>query len=146
MKIRQLSIFLENKPHQLSAICRALADADQNMVTLSLADTSDFGIVRLVVCDVEGAQAALAAKGYAVNVCDVIAVRVPNRPGGLAGVMEILDGAGVNIEYSYAITANRFIKDAVLVFRLSESDKAEAALQVAGYEMLSEKDVVEASK
>lgn len=146
MKIRQISIFLENKPHQLSILCRALSDAKINMVTLSLADTSDFGIARLVVSDVEASQRVLSAKGFAVNVCEVVAVCVPDRPGGMAGVMEVLDAAGVNIEYSYALDVDRTIREAVIVFKFSDNAKAEAALQATGYRMLDEKIVSESSK
>lgn len=131
MKIHQLSIFLENKPHQLSTLCRALADAHINLSTLSLADTSDFGIVRMIVSDVEASQRILADRGFAVNVCEVVAVRVPDRPGGMAAVMEKLDGAGVNIEYSYALDVDKSTQEAVIVFKFSDNDKAEAALAEA---------------
>ena len=94
MQIRQISIFLQNQPGQLSQICRALADADINIATLSLADTSDFGIVRMIVDDHERAKDVLAAAGHAVNVTEVVAVCVPDRPGGMAGVMQVLDRAG----------------------------------------------------
>ena len=102
MRIRQISIFLENKPGQLSTICRALADAGVNIATLSLADTADFGIVRLIVDDHEKAKAVLTEKGHVLNVREVIAVCVPDRPGGMAEVMQVLDEAEANIEYSYA--------------------------------------------
>ena len=98
MKIRQISTFLENRPGQLSAICRSLADADINIATLSLADTSDFGIVRMIVADHERAKEVLSAAGHVVNVREVVAVCVPDRPGGMAEVMAVLDKAGVNIE------------------------------------------------
>lgn len=129
MKIRQISIFLENKPHQLSDLCRALADAKIDMKTLSLADTSDFGIVRLIVSDVEASERILKAKGFAVNVCEVVAVRVPDRPGGMAGVMAALDDAGVNIEYCYALDSDKSGQEAVIVFKFSDNAKAEAALR-----------------
>ena len=140
MKIRQISIFLENKPGQLSAICRALADAGINIATLSLADTADFGIVRMIVDDHEKTKAVLADKGHVANVREVIAVCVPDRPGGMADVMGVLDKAGVNIEYSYAFAFHKGEK-AVLVFRFSDNDKAEAALKAAGYTTLGEEEV-----
>ena len=146
MKIRQISIFLENKPHQLSVLCRALADAKINLITLSLADTADFGIVRLIVSDVDASRRILADRGFAVNVCDVVAVCVPDRPGGMAGVMEALDVAGVNIEYSYALDVDKTTKEAVIVFRFSDNDRAEASLAQAGYRTIEEKSVSEASK
>ena len=145
MRIRQISIFLENKPGQLSTICRDLAEAQINIVTLSLADTADFGIVRMIVDDHEKAKAVLADKGHVVNVRGVIAVCVPDRPGGMAEVMQVLDAAGANIEYSYAFAFHKGEK-AVLVFRFSDNAKAESALKAAGYTTLGENEVSEASK
>jgi hypothetical protein len=141
MQIRQISIFLENKPGQLSQICRDLADAGINIATLSLADASDFGIVRMIVDDHEKAQNVLTDKGHVVNVCKVVAVCVPDRPGGMAGVMAALDGAGVNIEYSYAFAFHSGER-AVLVFRFTDNAKAETALTAAGYTTLAEKEVL----
>ena len=140
MRIRQISIFLENKPGQLSTICRDLADAGINIATLSLADTADFGIVRMIVDDHEKAKDVLMEKGHVVNVREVIAVCVPDRPGGMAEVMQVLDKAGVNIEYSYAFAFHKGEK-AVLVFRFSDNDKAESALKAAGYTTLGEDEV-----
>ena len=140
MRIRQISIFLENKPGQLSAICRALADAGVNIATLSLADTADFGIVRMIVDDHEKTKAVLTEKGHVVNVREVIAVCVPDRPGGMAEVMQVLDAAGANIEYSYAFAFHKGEK-AVLVFRFDDNAKAESALKAAGYTTLGEDEV-----
>ena len=137
MRIRQISIFLENKPGQLSAICRDLSAADVNIVTLSLADTADFGIVRMIVDDHEKAKAVLTDRGHVVNVREVIAVCVPDRPGGMAEVMQVLDAAGANIEYSYAFAFHEGEK-AVLVFRFDDNAKAENALKAAGYTTLGE--------
>ena len=142
MQIRQISVFLHNKPGQLSAICRALADADINIAALSLADTSDFGIVRLIVDDHEKAKAVLAEKGNMCNVREVVAVCVPDRPGGMAEVMAALDKAGVNIEYSYAFAFHRGEK-AVLVFRFSDNAKAESALRAGGFTTLAESEIGE---
>ena len=145
MRIRQISIFLENRPGQLSTICRDLADAGINIATLSLADTADFGIVRMIVDDHEKAKDVLAEKGHVVNVREVIAVCVPDRPGGMAEVMQVLDKAGANIEYSYAFAFHKGEK-AVLVFRFDDNNKAESALKAAGYTTLGENEVSEASK
>lgn len=140
MKIRQISIFLENKPGQLAAICRALADAKINIATLSLADTADFGIARLIVDDHEKAKAILAAAGHVANVREVLAVCVPDRPGGMAEVMSVLNAAGANVEYSYAFAFHKGEK-AVLVFRFDDNDKAESALKAAGFTTLGEEEV-----
>ena len=145
MRIRQISIFLENRPGQLSAICRDLADADINIATLSLADTSDFGIVRMIVDDHEKAKQVLSGKGHVVNVREVLAVCVPDRPGGMAEVMQVLDKAGANIEYSYAFAFHKGEK-AVLVFRFVDNEKAEAALAEAGYVTLGEQEIEAAAK
>ncbi len=144
MQIRQISIFLQNKPGQLSQICRDLADADINIATLSLADTSDFGIVRMIVDDHEKAKATLTEKGHVVNVREVVAVCVPDRPGGMAGVMAALDKVGANIEYSYAFAFHKGEK-AVLVFRFDDNAKAAKALAEAGFLTLSEEEVVDAA-
>ena len=145
MQIRQISIFLQNRPGQLSQICRDLADAGINIATLSLADTSDFGIVRLIVDDHERARETLAAKGHAVNVREVVGVCVPDRPGGMAEVMAALDKAGVNVEYSYAFAFHKGEK-AVLVFRFDDNDKAAQALAAAGVMTLSEREALDAAK
>ena len=140
MRIRQISIFLENKPGQLSSVCRALAEAGINIATLSLADTADFGIARLIVDDHEKAKAVLAAAGHAVNVREVLGVCVPDRPGGMAEVMGALDKAGANVEYSYAFAFHKGEK-AVLVFRFDDNDKAESALKAAGFTTLGEEEI-----
>jgi len=145
MQIRQISIFLENRPGQLSAICRDLAGADINIATLSLADTSDFGIVRMIVDDHEKAKRVLTEKGHVVNVREVVAVCVPDRPGGMSEVMQVLDACGVNIEYSYAFAFHKGEK-AVLVFRFGDNDKAAKSLDSAGFMTLNEDQVAEASK
>ena len=140
MRIRQISIFLQNKPGQLSAICRTLAEADINIATLSLADTSDFGIVRMIVDDHEKAREVLTERGHAVNVREIVAVCVPDRPGGMAEVMDVLEKSGANVEYSYAFAFHRGEK-AVLVFRFSDNDLAEKALAAAGIITLNETEL-----
>lgn len=145
MKINQISILLQNKPGQLSAICGALAEADINIAALSLADTSDFGIVRMIVDDHEKAKSVLGEKGNVVNVREVIAVSVSDKPGGMADVMKVVDAAGTNVEYSYAFAFHKGEK-AVLVFRFTDNAKAEKALADAGFVTLGEKAVSEAMK
>lgn len=145
MQIRQISIFVQNSPGQLSRICRALSDADINIATLSLADTSDFGIVRLIVDDHERAKEVLAAASFAVTVTEVVAVCVPDRPGGMAGVLQSLDKALVDIKYSYAFSFHKGEK-AVLVFRFGDNAAAEKALAEDGYITLNEEQIGEASK
>jgi len=140
MQIRQISIFMENRPGQLSAICRVLAEANINIAALSLADTSDFGIVRMIVDDHEKAKEILTSKGHVVNVSQVVAVCVPDRPGGMAEVMAVLDKAGASIEYSYAFAFHKGEK-AVLVFRFADNETAARALADAGWMTLDESEI-----
>ena len=135
MKIQQISLFLENKPGHLNAICRTLSDAQINIVTLSLADTQQFGIVRLIVEDWQRAKDVLEKTGYVVNVREVVAVAVADRPGGMTELLDVIGAAGVNIEYMYAFTFHHG-QEAVLVFRFDEPDKAIKALQAAGRNVL----------
>ena len=131
MKITQLSVFLENRPGRLSALCRTLADAGVNLSTLMLSDNGEFGLLRLLTPQVEKARATIAAAGYAATTTEVVALQVPDRPGGLAGVLVLLEKAGVSVEYMYAF-AERPGTDAVMIFRFDNTDKALAALQAAG--------------
>lgn len=123
MKIHQLSLFLENKPGRLSEPCKALADAGINILTLSLADTQQFGIMRLIVRDWQKGKEVLEKAGFVVNVTEVVATEVADQPGGLANVLSIMEGGGVNIEYMYAFTFRSGDK-AVLVFRFDNPDAA----------------------
>jgi len=145
MRIRQIHILLQNQQGQLATLCRDLAEADINIVTLSLADTSDFGIVRMIVDDHEKAKKVLTEKGHVVNVREVLAVCVPDRSGGMAEVMEVLDKAGANVEYSYAFSFHHGEK-AVLVFRFTDNATAEKALAEKGFVMLDERAVEDAAK
>jgi hypothetical protein len=136
MKIHQISLFLENKPGHLNAICRTLAQNNINIVTLSLADTQQFGIVRLIVEEWEKARDALEQAGYVVNVREVVAATVADRPGGMAELLDTIGKSGVNIEYMYAFTS-RHGEEAVLVFRFDNPDKAIEALQASGRNVLN---------
>ena len=136
MTIKQISLFMENKPGRLAAACKILRDAKINIVTLSLADTQQFGIVRLIVEDWERAKDALEKAHFAVNVHDVIAASVRDEPSGMAELLDIVEAAGVNIEYMYAFAA-RHGEEAILVFRFDDLDKAEKALTAAGRDVIS---------
>jgi hypothetical protein len=131
MKIHQLSLFVENKPGQLVRPCRLLGEQGINILTLNLADTSEFGILRLIVDGWERARDALRAAGYVVNVSEVVAVEVDHCPGGLAGLLERVDQAGLAIEYIYAFAQGRGDK-AVICLRFDDVDAAMAALQRVG--------------
>ena len=131
MKTPQLSVFLENKPGRLSEPCKLLAEAGVNIVTLSLADTQQFGILRLIVRDWEKAKAVLEEAGCVVNVTEVVATEVADRPGGLAEVLAIIEASAINIEYMYAFAFGKGDK-AVLVFRFDNPDAAIELLQSKG--------------
>jgi len=135
MKLQQVSVFLENKPGRLSIPCKALADAGINLLTLSLADTQQFGILRLIVRDWQRAKEVLEKAGCVARVTEVVAIEVADRPGGLAGVLEIIERAGVNIEYMYAFTFRSEDK-AVLVFRFDDPDQAIEILQAKGVNVI----------
>ncbi|RMG58106.1 MAG: ACT domain-containing protein, partial [Deltaproteobacteria bacterium] len=102
MKVEQISIFLENKSGRLAEVTGILADAGINIRALSLADTADFGILRLIVNDTEKAKEVLKAHGFTVGKTEVVAIEVPDRPGGLAGILRELKGENINVEYMYA--------------------------------------------
>jgi hypothetical protein len=140
MKIHQLSLFLENKPRQMIGPCRALARAGINIRTLTLADTKQFGILRLIVSDWQKAQQVLKDAGYVVNVTEVVAVEVSDRPGGLAQVLEAFQQGEVNVEYMYAFTFGREDK-AVLIFRFDQPDAAIRRLQAAGINVVASAEV-----
>ena len=137
MRIPQLSVFVENKPGHLIVPCKLLADAGINMVTLSLADTEQFGILRLIVREWQRAREVLEAGGLAVAVTEVLAVEVFDRPGGLVELLGLFEQAEINVEYMYAFSSNR----AVLVFRLDNLDAAFSALARAGINPVSPIDL-----
>ncbi len=135
MKLEQISIFLENKPGGLSSVTKALRDANINIRALSLADTSDFGILRLIVNDVAKAKEILNASGFAVGRTNVVAVEVPDKPGGLHSILEALTDEGVNVEYMYAFV-ERSGENAVIIFRFDSTDSAIRILQEKGFKVL----------
>ncbi|MBP5233562.1 MAG: amino acid-binding protein [Planctomycetes bacterium] len=128
MKIQQLSIFIENKPGHIGKAVKVLGDSGINLVTLSLADTEQYGILRIVVKDWERARDLLAAAGFMVKVTDVLAIEVKDRPGGLQEILEAVEAAKLNIEYMYAFTAHRD-NAAILLFRFADTEAAVKALE-----------------
>jgi hypothetical protein len=135
MKVEQISIFIENKSGRLAEITRILGDAGINIRALSLADTSDFGILRLIVDNVETAKAVLKEKGFTVSKTEVVAVEVPDRPGGLSSLLQTLDANQINVEYMYAFV-ERCGGNAVIIFRFDETDKAIDSLKGSGFTIL----------
>jgi hypothetical protein len=135
MNIEQLSVFLENKAGRLAEVTKVLAAANINIRALSLADTSEFGILRLIVDDPEKARAVLKANEFTVGLTGVIALEVPHRPGGLDAILQLLGQSGINVEYMYACWLNG--ASAVLIFRFNRPDQAAEALRAAGVTILS---------
>jgi hypothetical protein len=135
MKVKQVSIFLENKAGRLAEVTNTLGKAGINIRALSLADTSDFGILRLIVNDFEKAARVLKENGFTVGETEVLAVEVPDRPGGLGGILSIIHEAGMNVEYMYAFV-ERSSDNAVLIFRFDNIDEAIRALSSKGVKVL----------
>jgi hypothetical protein len=140
MKVEQISVFLENKSGRLAEVAGVLARAGVNIRALSLADTTDFGILRLIVNDTEKAKKVLKENGFTVGKTEVLAVEVPDRPGGLANILNAMRDAGINVEYMYAFV-QRSGGNAIIIFRFDELDKAISALQKAGILILKGEDV-----
>ncbi|MCK9230568.1 MAG: ACT domain-containing protein [Syntrophales bacterium] len=135
MTVDQISIFLENRPGGLEGVTRVLGDAGINIRALSLADTSDFGIVRLIVNDTEAAEKALQEEGLTVRRTAVVAVEVPDRPGGFHSIMKALSEKDVNVEYTYAFV-ERSGENAIIIFRFDRTDEAIEILQQRGFTIL----------
>jgi hypothetical protein len=136
MMIRQLSLFLENRPGQLRIPCKVLGESGIDILTMSLADTQQFGILRLIVKDWERAKKVLEGAGIVVNVTDVLAIEVPDRPGGLASVLEAFEKAGLGIEYMYALEARERGQYATLIFRLADPERAARLLKEGGVKLV----------
>jgi hypothetical protein len=141
MKIHQISLFAENKPGHISAPARLLAKEGIDIRALYLADTQDYGILRLIVADWQKAAGLLEAQGFVVKVTEVLAVEVADRPGGLADVLGALDGSGINIEYMYAFPYFRG-DQAILIFRFNDPDAAIERLQSAGINLVASEELL----
>ncbi len=135
MKAEQISVFIENKSGRLAEIARILGDGGINIRALSLADTSDFGILRLIVNDREKAKAVLKDNGFTVSKTEVVAVEVPDKPGGLYQILKKLESEAINVEYMYAFV-ERCGENAVIIFRFDETDKAIKSLLEGGFNVL----------
>lgn len=136
MRVEQIAVFLENKSGRLAEITSIIAEEGVNIRALSVADTADFGILRLIVDDVEKAKAALKENGFTVGKTNVLAVEVSDQVGGLAKVLKSIEAAGLNVEYMYAFV-NKSGENAVLIFRFEDMDKAIDSLLADGYTLLT---------
>ena len=136
MKVNQISVFLENKSGRLADVARSLAQNRINIRALSIADTIDYGLLRLIVNDPGRAMRVLTDAGFTVAETEVVAIEVPDRPGGLAGIIDILSAKGLNIEYMYAFVG-RSGEHAIVVFRIEPVDEAVAVLKEGGARILT---------
>ncbi|HZJ85130.1 MAG TPA: ACT domain-containing protein [Syntrophomonadaceae bacterium] len=137
---KQISVFLENKAGRLSHVTRVLGEADINIRALSIADTSDFGILRIIVSDPEKAYNILKEAGFTVSETEVIAVQVPDSPGGLADVLEQMSDASLNIEYLYAFLGTSE-NDALVIFKVEDFAKARDTFIEKGIKFLDETEL-----
>lgn len=140
MAIRQITVFVQNKQGALVSITEALAANQVNIRALSIAETEDFGILRLIVNDEKTAQKTLSDAGYLIKVTEVVGVKIGDAPGKLTGALDVLDKAGINLEYLYAFMA-RTEKHAYVVLRVEDNAATEAALEAAGYHLITDADI-----
>ena len=141
MTLNQISVFLENRPGQLEMLTDCLAKHKINMRALSLAETSEFGIVRMIVDDVSAASALLSAEGMIHTVTRVLGVAIPDEPGGLNRVLHILSADGVNVEYMYAFLGGRDAAHAYMIFHVQDAEAAVAALAAQGVDCIAQDDL-----
>lgn len=140
MKVKQISVFLENRKGRLYEVLNVLAAEKINIRALSIADTADFGILRLIVPDPDAAKKILEKGGFTVKENNVIAIEVPDRPGGLVSVLKALQDADINVEYLYAFVAKSH-KDAIVVIRTENNDGALKALKKGEVKVLSSEEL-----
>jgi len=141
MAVKQISVFLENRPGTLEELTKIIAEAEIDMRALSLAETKDFGIVRFIADDAWETANLLKEKGYVAKLTSVLAVQVPDQVGGLNSLLHVLNEAGINIEYMYASLADKDDNTAYMILRVEDVQKAEAALLAKGIETLDQETV-----
>ena len=141
MSVKQISVFLENKPGKLCAMTEVLAREQIDMRALSLAETKDFGIVRIIVDDVYKATTVLKDEGYVHSVTSVLGVAIPDVPGGLSQVLQVLGEADINVEYMYAFLGGKDVDHAYMIFRVADDKAAEAALAARGIQTLTQEQI-----
>ena len=136
MRVNQISVFLENKSGRLADVTRVLAENQINIRALCIADTIDYGLLRLIVNDPEKAREVLHKEGFTVTQTPVLALEIPDRPGGLAEIIATLAAKGINVEYIYAFVGTSG-ENAVVIFRVERIDDAIPVLQQSGATLLS---------
>ena len=142
MTLKQISVFLENKPGTLQQLTDVLAQNNVNMRALSLAETSEFGIVRIIVDEIGKAAEVLKAEEYIYTVTGVLGVAIPDEPGGLSRVLRVLSGGGVNVEYMYAFLGGKKAAHAYMIFHVQSPEAAVAALDEACIACITQEDLL----
>ena len=140
MAIKQLTVFVQNKKGTVVSVTDILSKNNINLRALSIAETKDFGILRLIVNDEKAAEAVLTENGYLIKTIDVVGVKIGDEPGKLTAALDVLDKADINVEYLYAFMA-RTEKHAYVVLRVEDNTLAEKVLTDAGFKMISEADI-----
>ena len=140
MKLEQTSVFLENRKGRLWKALSILRDAQINIRALSIADTSEFGILRMIVPESDKAREVLEASNFVVKTSDVIGVEIPDEPGGLDGILEMLTRADINVEYLYAFVEKK-MNQAIVVLRTDDIEEGIKALKNGGAKLLSSEEV-----
>ena len=143
MSLKQISVFLENKPGMMYQVTELLAKNSVDMRALSLAETSDFGIVRIIVDDVYKTTTLLKDEGYIHNVTSVVGVAIPDEPGGLHKVLDALKEADINIEYMYAFLGGQNSDHAYMIFRVQDNKSAESAIRVKGIRVVDQEEILQ---
>ncbi len=141
MSVKQISVFLENQPGKLSEMTALLADNSIDIRALSLAETKDFGIVRMIIADASSAERVLQRAGFIAKTTPVLAYAVPDEPGGLNTLLESFTRVGVNIEYMYAFLGGKDSEHAYMIFRVGAPEEAENALGAIGLKSLTQKEI-----
>ena len=141
MFVKQLSVFIENREGRLEEVLQVLKQCGVNIVSLSLADTSDYGLLRLLVTDPEAGKEALKKSGFSAMLTDVLAIRLSHQVGKLQELLEAICDENINIEYMYALSTGK--DDASIVLKASDLEKAAKTLQAKGVEIMSAREIVE---
>lgn len=140
MAIKQLTVFVQNRKGTIVSVTDILAKNGINIRALSIAETEDFGILRLIVNDEKAAEKVLGEEGYLIKIVDVVGVKIGDEPGKLTSALDVLDKEGINVEYLYAFMA-RTEKHAYVVLRVEDNSSAENALIKAGFKLITEADI-----
>ena len=141
MSVKQISVFLENRPGALLGLTRVLAEKNIDMRAFSLAETSEFGIARIIVNDIDATAAVLNAEGFIHSITPVVAVAISNTPGGLNKALTALSEASVNVEYMYAFIGGKK-ESAYMIFRVADDEKASEVLRAAGIQLAEQEEIV----